>query len=750
MSGKILNIGPEYRAVVIGDPCLPPTSESVALAINSTDKGFLAPRLTTAEITAIIDPALGLLVFDRDTTQFKFYDGVTWVAVGSGVGAGATGPTGPSGGPTGPAGSSLTGPAGTPGIGSTGPTGASGIPGSTGIQGIPGPTGVSGALGPTGPIGPSVTGPTGLGFTGPTGAIGSTGAAGADGLSITGPTGPAGLSGSTGPSNGMLITLAAPGGLPTDGSWTPGAVSLGDSTLVTDAIDQLNNVLSLLVPAAPPSIGAVTTLSVATVGTAPLKAAGTAPDNTSGGSIPATVNTAGNSVNVANSSGRITAANPTSNVLALQGSGTTGVLAVSLNGLTTGNALSAFTSAASPVSSTVGMTVMTARADYPAGTPGFWRSFSVQAALSGLAQGWNRVRITHSVSGNTNEFFMLRDNVTTVPVLASATVAESGSPVYAYSSSVPHYGDATATLNVTNMTMTNLAGEVYYNGTPLAFSGTNSTISVQAKTYANLGLTVPIARQTITPTLLATLPITIDGSNVHNSGTLQAAATNVNGSSSLANVVSTIILVKRGSSGSRVDEFSIPVVSLGTAPNSSNAVRRGGFIGTDQPSVTADTLWVQSSAIQVYDATVVAGILKHDQVNYTTGYLPVGPDLSTGRSAAQYFTCKFQRESRSSFNIVVTGTYSGCWVALPNVSTVSSSTGWWNMYTPFAGAGYPGDSTGGNGSNGCAGATAMAGNSGTFLCTFGTQSSSNSSANEIIVRFKLLAGQSITALSFTN
>jgi hypothetical protein len=451
---------------------------------------------------------------------------------------------------------------------------------------------------------------------------------------------------------------------------------------------------------------------------------------------------------VTNVSGRVTAANPASNTLTLLGSGTQGVLAVAVNGSTTGNQLAAFTSAASPTASTVGATVMTARADY--GTPGFWRSFSVQAAPTGLAQGWNRIRITHTVSGNSNEFYILRDNVTAVPTLVATSVVESGSPTYAYSSSVPHYGDSTATLSVTGLTMTNLAGETYYNGNPVTLSGTNSIISSQAKTYANIGIVTPVARQTVAAAGLSNLAVSVDGSNVHNQGLLQGVATNVNGSSSATNMTNSIILVKRGSAGSRVDEMSIPVTGLGSSPNSSNAVRRGGFSNTDQPSVAADAAWVQNAALPTYEAAVVGGVLRHDQTNYATGYMPVGPNLSSGRSGAQYFTVKFQRTSRSNFNIVVSGTYAGCWVALPGVSTVSSSTGWWNMYTAFSGSGYPGDSTGGNGSNGCAGATVMAGAGGTYLCTFGTQSSTNSTGNDIIVRFRLNAGQSITALSFTN
>jgi len=547
------------------------------------------------------------------------------------------------------------------------------------------------------------------------------------------------------------VPLAAPGGLPTDGSWTPGAVTITDTTLVTDAIDQINGLLSLLVPAQPPNLSTFTTLSVTSVGTSPLKASGSAPDNTSGGTIPASPNTAGNTVVVSNVSSRITAANPSTNTATTYGSGTSGTLAVAVNGSTVGNALAPFTSSASPASSTVGACVMTGRADYPPATPGFWRSFIVQAVMSGLSQGWNRVQITHTVSGNTNEFYMLRDNVTSIPVVAGTiTYTEVGTPTYNYSSSVPHYGDTTASLNIGSVTMSNIAGETYYNGNPITFSGTNSIISSQAKTYANIGVSTPVARQT-TATSLTTQTVNIDGTNIHNSGTLQSVATNVNGSSAAANMLSTIILVKRGTApASRVDEMQVPLTGLGSSPNANNAARRGGFTNTDQPALSGDATWVPSAALPAYETAVVAGILSHNQVNYSTGYLPVGPNLSTGRTGTQYATFSFQRDSRSNFNIVITGTYSGCWVALPGISDVTSTTQWWNMFIAYSGAGFPGDQGGGNGSLGCASGSVMAGASGTYLCTFGTKSSTNSTGNNIIVRFKLTAGQSITALSFTN
>ena len=51
---------------------------------------------------------------------------------------------------------------------------------------------------------------------------------------------------------------------------------------------------------------------------------------------------------------------------------------------------------------------------------------------------------------------------------------------------------------------------------------------------------------------------------------------------------------------------------------------------------------------------------------------------------------------------------------------------------------------------GCAVGAVMSGGSGAFQITFGTESSTNATSNEILIRFRLNAGQSITALSFTN
>ena len=49
--------------------------ESSMLDVQSTHKGFLAPRMTTVEKNAISSPATGLMVYDNDQGKFNYFDG---------------------------------------------------------------------------------------------------------------------------------------------------------------------------------------------------------------------------------------------------------------------------------------------------------------------------------------------------------------------------------------------------------------------------------------------------------------------------------------------------------------------------------------------------------------------------------------------------------------------------------------------------------------------------------------------------
>ena len=52
-------------------------NSSAMLDVSSTNKGFLAPRMTTAQRTSIASPADGLLAYDTDTKSFWYFS-ITW------------------------------------------------------------------------------------------------------------------------------------------------------------------------------------------------------------------------------------------------------------------------------------------------------------------------------------------------------------------------------------------------------------------------------------------------------------------------------------------------------------------------------------------------------------------------------------------------------------------------------------------------------------------------------------------------
>lgn len=543
------------------------------------------------------------------------------------------------------------------------------------------------------------------------------------------------LAGAVGELTGFAIPLGnvtADG----DGSYAPGAVTLTESTPVTDAIDRMNEVLALLVPPAPPAFPNGGTLTVTnTSGSTPLLADGGVPNNTTN----TTVFTVGNAVT------RISATTVNSNTFNDVGPGDSGTVSLYVNESVVGDIALTGTGQ----NGTYNGLVIADQNDYPTTTPGFWKSIDVSVSGALANVGINSFKISHSEAGETNVAYFVRDNVTSVPSITSGSVSQASAGTLAYSSSVPHYGTG-GTLTV-GFSTSNLAGETYYGGSdPFVISGTNSIFSSQTFTYAGAGINTPIARQTINATAITPVTVNVNGST-HGSGVVQAVAKNVNGSSTTTNVASTVILVMNGAGTGKVVEMSVPVTGLGSSPNSNNAVRVS--LGSGDTPTGSSSAWTASASLSSHEATVVAGALKHDQTNYSTGYLPVGPDLSSGRSGAQYATFSFNRTALSTFKIVVTGTYAACWVKLPGVSdnaaiSPNASNGWWDMTKLYDGAGVPGE--GDDTNAGAALGTIMSGSSGTFTATFGTQTSSNSTGNQILVRFKLNAGQTITALSFTN
>jgi hypothetical protein len=54
---------------------------SAILQSDSTTKGFLPPRMTTAQRDSIASPAAGLMIYNITTNVLNFHNGLAWAAV---------------------------------------------------------------------------------------------------------------------------------------------------------------------------------------------------------------------------------------------------------------------------------------------------------------------------------------------------------------------------------------------------------------------------------------------------------------------------------------------------------------------------------------------------------------------------------------------------------------------------------------------------------------------------------------------
>ena len=554
--------------------------------------------------------------------------------------------------------------------------------------------------------------------------------------------------------SGMQIELDTP----TDGDLTDGtpAVPLTPTTKVTDAIDGLNETLGKLVPAGPPTLAGLT-LTIVSVGDTPYLAAGGVQDNTN----------SGQPLGVGQPIQRTTNSTTISSAITAFGPGDQGTLQAYVNGaslgqrvLTPGNDDGIY-----------GSLVITNNQDYGIVTgesQGFHESLDAQVSAS-IPQGVNRYQLRHTL-GNSTEAFFVRDTMTDVPTAAGGTISELSQGVIEYSSSVPHYVSGNQ-IQLSSTTWENISGETYYGGQdPMLVdyvtqwgSGTLSSSQISygelSQAGANAiadGSNIPFRNQTSTYTL-DDISLSISGTNVHGAYKTRYRLKNVNGTSNSVTINNATILVMEGTTLSSVDEDNVVIASLGVGVGNATRVITGISGGADTPSLTLPlSNWDgQNTTLQSTDATIVGGRLSHDNTDYSTGYLPAGPDLSSGRNGSQYATFKVNRSSVSKFDIELAGTIAGCWVNLPGSevdNTAASANGWISMTLPYAGSGIPG--TAGATASGTLGAavggaiptnTAI---SDRYTCTFGTESSSNATDNTILIRFKLTSGQDVSFIRF--
>ena len=406
--------------------------------------------------------------------------------------------------------------------------------------------------------------------------------------------------------------------------------------------------------------------------------------------------------------------------------------------------------------------------------------------LADYSVGLSAQRLESSAGGNTGYVHVLKDDVTATPTTTIGTVAEGTQGTYRYVSGVPYYNTGSPTVTVTGTTIEDFTGQAYQDTTSPhevdndtnQESTSGDVITNSDFTYANvdgastmLSGGVPVTDTGVgSAYTIGAVTVPVTSSGVRSVKTIKARSKNANGTGSYDSS-STKIQVYTASLLSLDDEADGITVSdsLG-AGFDDDAVRISGFgsLSGDTPSLFdssnanyyTDSAW--SGAVTVAgtnEAISRFGTIKHFTTDLSSGYLPAGPDLATGRDGgeAQYFTFAFRRTTMSNFTVRLSGTVSGVFIAAPGtaIDSASSLNGWLDASITYGGSGVPGANTGsgGNGSNGCAftsGDRILDGTSysnSTFTLTLGSENATNATGNNVLIRIKLESGDSITALS---
>jgi hypothetical protein len=416
--------------------------------------------------------------------------------------------------------------------------------------------------------------------------------------------------------------------------------------------------------------------------------------------------------------------------------------------------------------------------------PGLFRGITanVSTLATSIPLGVNNYQLRHSANGNTNIVEFVKDDVTGVPVTTAGTL-NTVTGNYRYISGIPYF-TTSSTISMSGATVNNWIGQTYTStttpiqvvagttaeGTGPVITNTNftytqangassylTTVNNVAVPNANTGKLTAYTLGTLT-----TIPISASTRAVQQVG---IRANNVNGTGTT--VENATKLAVHSASQSGISEIAVTVSGI-TGTYTDNGIRSASFLAAtaNTPAYSNATNFYTTTTYSeasdpgvagTKEATIRLGTLRYDANNYSTGYLPVGPNRSAD-TGIQYFTFAWRRTGVSSFDINLTSTtgVSGCWIALPGTEIDYSSglNGWLRCDTTKAGAGFPGSLNTGNGNDGCASTDAdriIAGTalSGGYTMSFGTRNSSSagSTGNVILVRIALSSGQNVTALS---
>ena len=434
---------------------------------------------------------------------------------------------------------------------------------------------------------------------------------------------------------------------------------------------------------------------------------------------------------------------------------------------------------------------------YPTAFHGY-KAKLVKAAVD-TSVGLNSYKIQHQANAGfftTNEIEFVKDDLTSVADLSGGSLISGVDGTFRYISGIPYYNTGNPTVVLTGVAVSSFTGQTYRN-TSNVFrvysaanfeSTTQSVLGTQFYSYSDISdpldpivnaSNIPNANIGFNPIALQALDdieINLTTANARSVDTIKYDIENVNGRS-VAETRSETHINFHKSAQYGISEIAIDVSnSLGNGVYTDDAKRIYNFALTgaqDNPPYNStgtnyytDNPYTESNTQGVVEgtqeSTLRIGKIMHNIVDYSTGFLPVGPNRSND-TGQQWFTFAFRRQVVANFSINIstdTGAASpgiaGIWFAAPGtiIDATSNLNGWLDCSIQYNGSGVPGANTGsgGNGTNGAAitGADIIPLNqniSGSFDMTLGSENLSNATNNVCIVRIKLNAGQIISSLS---
>ena len=539
------------------------------------------------------------------------------------------------------------------------------------------------------------------------------------------------------------------------GGFKSGAFTINNTDHTKDSINELNFILGKLVPDPPTTINnAVVDL---TNDTEHFLCAGFTPTNNTGGAAP---DQTGTTSYVRNTTSQVT-----TDTLTEYGPGDAGTVTGFINAVGVGTTVLSTANN----DGTYDKLVISNNEDAsnstrdPGITSEFYQIYDVRLLNAASPDGFNKAFFTQDSSTTQSTFWYEDPSTVGVPDMTFGAVSAPGSPTLSYSSYVPHYTEASGNAFSYVISVTNATGDMYNSNNNVLLTAESQTTGFtrpdasklfNETTVSGVQGTHPPQRNwgVGTPAIVTATHVprnvhaTITSNHFHRWDCTTPYGSDLNERATVSQAVN--IMGTTADFTNNVDEDAIECTVGSLTGGSATRVKAGASGDTPTPTfVTWDGNAAGTPA--VYEAIVRGGDLRHDQTNYASGYLPVGPNLSSGRSGTQYFQFQFIQSAISQFNISYTGSLAGCFVCMPDNSTwttgLSATNGWADMFQAYIGAGVPN-----NANPGCASGGVMDTNGGTFTCVFGSESSSNDSNNRVLIRFKLTSGNSISDISLSD